>query len=116
MNLVVDDQSPVALVEKGEVRELLAALRPVGEDLVGRDGDRPDVLSLAAILANHLLWHVGLVDELMAPLARGHDGGREDQGVAAQLRHDAHANHGLSSPTGEDDDPAAPAARALSLI
>ena len=45
VDLVVDDQAPVALVEEGEVGEVAVLLGPVGDDLVGGQRDRGDRLA-----------------------------------------------------------------------
>ena len=53
VHLVVDDEAPVAGVEQLEVR--VDAL-PLGrEHLVGRDGDRADLLAGAGVLADLVL-------------------------------------------------------------
>ena len=49
VDLVVDDQPPVALVEQAEVGEVAVLLGPVGDDLVGGQRDRPDLLGVAGV-------------------------------------------------------------------
>ena len=53
VDLVVDDQAPVALVEQPEVGEVAVLLGPVGDDLVGRQGDRGDRLGVAGVGGDH---------------------------------------------------------------
>ena len=57
VHLVVDDEAPVARVEQLEVRVLAL---PLGRHhLVRGDGDRPDLLALAGVLADLLLGQRG---------------------------------------------------------
>ena len=56
VHLVVDDQAEAALVEQVEVRERVELALAMREDLVGRDGDRPDLLLLAGVLADLVGW------------------------------------------------------------
>src|SRR5207244_2625070 len=65
MHLVVHDQTPVMVVEQGEVWEVGAARWPVRQHLVGRDRDRPHLLPFAAVLADRLGWHTGFVEDLV---------------------------------------------------
>src|SRR5690606_20434456 len=53
VHLVVDDEAPVERVEQFEMGVLPLPLR--GEDLVGRDRDRLDLLALARVLADLVL-------------------------------------------------------------
>ena len=53
VHLVVDDQAPVAGVEQVEVG--VDALSTGGQHLVGRDGDRPDLLAGTGVLADLLV-------------------------------------------------------------
>jgi hypothetical protein len=52
MHLVVDDEAPVQRIQEREVRVLALSLRR--EDLIGRDGDRLDLLGLTRVLADLL--------------------------------------------------------------
>ncbi len=52
VDFVVDDQSPVALVEQLEMRKVVGTTLTVGEDLVGGDGHRPDLFDQARVFAN----------------------------------------------------------------
>jgi hypothetical protein len=99
--LVVDDQAPVPGAEHVEVREDAAA--PGGEHLVGGDGDRADLLALAAVLADLLLGQRGTRDQLPLPLPPGHRVGDQDQRRGAGLRHGGGADERLASPTREYD-------------
>ena len=66
MHLVVDDQTPLLLVEQGQVRMTLenvgvaidVAGRP-GQHVVGSDGDRTDVFVMAGVLTDLTLGKVG---------------------------------------------------------
>ena len=77
VDLVVDDQAPVALVEELEVR--VDALPARRHDLVRRDRDRADLLAGARVLADLLLGERGPVEQLVAPLPRRDGVGHEDQ-------------------------------------
>jgi hypothetical protein len=68
MHFVVDDQAEAAAIEQVEVRERIELALAVGQDLVGRDGDRPDLLLLAGVFADLLAGQRGLLDDLAAPL------------------------------------------------
>ena len=68
VHLVVDDQAPVAGVEQLEVA--VDALPPGRHHLVRRDGDRPDLLLGAGVLADLVLGQRGTPDQLVLPLAR----------------------------------------------
>jgi hypothetical protein len=104
VDLVVDDQPPVALVEDVEVGELLGLVVAVGEDLVGRQGDRADLLALAGVLGDLGLLQVGLVEDLAPPLLDGGDAGGQHQGGALHQRHARQADDRLAGAARQDDD------------
>ena len=68
VHLVVDDQAPVAGVEQVEVG--VGALPPRRQHLVGRDGDRADLLAGAGVLADLVLGQRGPLEQLVLPLPR----------------------------------------------
>ena len=87
-----------------EVGEGVGLLLPVRQDLVGRDGDRLDLLPIARVLADLVGAEVGLVEDLVAPLAECGDVGGEDEGLCLHLAHRADANDGLAGAAGQRDD------------
>ena len=122
VHLVVDDQAPVALVEQVEVgelrsRRLLVALAAIGEDLVGGDGDRPDLLALAGVLADHRRGRASVLSSSSShPLAHGHDVGASGSASGSCSRcHGADADDGLAGAAGQHDDAAAAAAVAAGV-
>ena len=103
MHLVIDDESPVLGVKQLEVRvDPLASHR---QHLVGRDGDWPDLLPGAAVLADLVLGEAGAPDQLGLPLTRTHRVGHQDQRGGLRLRHRRGADQGLARSAGEYDDP-----------
>ncbi len=109
MNFVVDDEAPIALVEQLEVRELLGLLVAVGEDLIGGERHRADVLRVAGVLGDLVLGEVGLVEDFAVPLLDGGDAGGQHQRGALHHGHRRDADDGLAGPAGQDDDAAAAA-------
>ena len=102
VHLVVDDEAPVAGVEQVEVG--VDAL-PLGrEHLVGRDGDRPDLLAGAGVLADLVLGQRGAPQQLVPPLPRGDGVGDEDQRRRLGRGHRAGADEGLAGAAGQHDD------------
>ena len=83
MNLVIDDETPIALVEELEVRELLLLVRPMREDLVSRHRDGADLLGIRRILGRLSSRQIGLVEDFAKPLLDGGDAGGEHQRVAS---------------------------------
>src|SRR5437763_12783746 len=104
MDLVVNDESPVALGEELEVQELFALAATVGEQLIGRQRDRAELFFVTAVFADLIGRQIGLVEDLVAPLAkRAHVGG-EDEGLSLEFAHHTEADDGLSSAAGQHDD------------
>ncbi len=103
VDLVVDDQAPVALVEQVEVGEVAVLLGPVGHDLVGRQGHRRDRLGVAGVRADQGRVEVGLVEDLALPLLDGGRAGGQDQGLGLERRHGREADDGLAGPARQDD-------------
>ena len=87
VDLVVDDQAPVALVEEGEVGEVAVLLGPVGDDLVGGERHRRDRLGVAGVGGDQSLVDVGLVEDLAPPLLDGGGAGGQDQRALLQGGH-----------------------------
>ena len=86
VDLVVDDQAPVALVEELEVREVAVLLGPVGHDLVGGQRDRARSPSTRRCSWRPSVVEVGLVEDLALPLLDGRGAGGQDQRVLARAR------------------------------
>ena len=103
VDLVVDDQSPVALVEEMEVGEVAVLLGPVGHDLVGGQGDRRQRLGIAGVGADQRGVEVGLVEDLPLPLLDGGRAGGQDQGLGLERRHGRQADDRLAGTAGQDD-------------
>jgi hypothetical protein len=61
VHLIVDDEPPIAAVEKGEVRKFGVAAFAPGHDLVGGHRDRPDIFGEAAILGHLVFEQRGFV-------------------------------------------------------
>ena len=94
VDLVVDDEAPVAGVEQLEVG--VDAL-PLGRHhLVRRDGDGPDLLDRAAVLADLLGREGGPPDQLVLPLPGADRVGDEDQRGRLGLGHRGRADQGLA--------------------
>ena len=102
VHLVVDDEAPVEGVEQGEVGVLALPLR--GEDLVGRDRDRLDLLDRTRVLAHLILGQRRALQQLAAPLPCAHGVGHEDQGRGVGLRHRPGADERLARAAGQHDD------------
>ena len=115
VDLVVDDQAPVVLGEELEVRELAHLARllvhrrrgPVGEHLVGRDGD--GLISFLSPVYSPTSSAVSVVLSRISadPLAHRDRGGRQDQRVGLRLGHRADADDGLARAAGQHDHAAA---------
>jgi hypothetical protein len=115
VHLVVDDQPEAALVEQVEVRERVELALAVRQDLVGRDGHRPDLLLLAGVLADLVGAQVGLVEDLAAPLPHRHRVGGQHQRIGLQQVHRGDADHGLAGPARQHHDAAAAAVAAAGV-
>ena len=115
VDLVVDDEAPVVLVEDMEVGEGVGLLLPVRQDLVGRDGDRLDLLPVARILANLLREERRLVEDLVAPLPERGDVGGEDKRMCLHLAHGADADDCLARATWKRDNTRTSALRAAGV-
>ena len=103
VNLVVDDQAPVALVEEMKMGEIAVFLGPIGDDLVGRQRDRRHRLRVAGVGADQRGVDVGLVEDLALPLLDGGRAGGEDQGLGLERRHRGQADDRLAGAAGQDD-------------
>ena len=78
---------------------------PLGrQHLVGRDGDRPDLLAGAGVLADLVLGQRRALEQLVAPLPRRDGVGDEDERGRLGLGHRAGADEGLAGAAGEHDD------------
>ena len=102
VHLVVDDEAPVQGVEEREVGVLALPLR--GEDLVGRDRDRLDLLDLARVLADLLGGERRALEQLVAPLPRAHGVRHEDERRRLGVGHRGRADERLARAAGEHDD------------
>ena len=103
VDLVVDDQAPVALVEQVEVGEVAVLLGPVGDDLVGGQRDRRDRLGVAGVGGDHRLVEVGLVEDLAPPLLDGGGAGGQDEGLVCRAARAARPDDRLARAAGQDD-------------
>ena len=102
MDLVIDDQSPVLGVEHGEM--LLHAVRLRDQHLIRGDGDRPDLLALARVLAD-IFWPQRRAGEQFAfPLVHRDGVRNENQSGRLGLHHRRHADDRLSGTAGQHDD------------
>src|SRR6266496_898132 len=80
VDLVVDNESPVITGEEREVREVfllgifsvLSSSAPIGEDLIGADGNRSDVFPFFRVFSDPLGCNIRFVDPRIArpPVAR----------------------------------------------
>ena len=101
MHLVVDDETPVEGIEKGEVRVLALPLR--SENLVRRNRHRAHLLDLPGILSDLLLGQGGALEEFGLPLP-GRDGvGNEDERGRLAGGHRAETDQGLARAAGQHD-------------
>ena len=103
VDLVVDDQAPVALVEQLEVGEVAVLLGPIGDDLVRRQRHRGDRLGFAGVGRDHRLVEVGLVEDLATPLLDRRGAGGQDEGVLAQGGQRGDADDRLAGAARQDD-------------
>ncbi len=100
----------VAWVRVVPVRPLAPlALRAgvVGQHLVSRHRDRPDLLQVAGVLADQLRVERGLVEDFIDPLVDGGGAVADDQRVAPRGRQRAERDDGLAGAAGQDDHAAA---------
>ena len=93
----------------------LGLVAPVGQDLVGRDGDRPDLLDLTAIFTDVVFPQRGLVEQLAPPLPHGDGVGRKDQRAGPHHGHHLHPDDRLASAARQHNHAAA-TARAASGV
>ena len=77
MDLVVDDEAPIAGIE--ELEGPVFALRFACDYLVGSDGDRLDFLLFAGVFAYFVFGQGGAAQELVAPLSAGDGIGDQDE-------------------------------------
>jgi hypothetical protein len=106
MHLVVDDEAPVQRIQEREVRVLAFPLRR--EDLIGRDGDRLDLLGLTRVLADLLGGQRRALEQLVAPLARADGVGDEDEVVVFVAAIAAAPTSVLPAPQGARRHPSRP--------
>ena len=99
VDLVIDDQPPVAGVEQIKIPVL--ALGFAGHHLIGRDGDRADLLALARVLADLFFGQRRTCDELALPLPAGDRVGDEDERGGLCRGHRGRTDHGLACTTGQ---------------
>jgi hypothetical protein len=52
MHFVVNNQAPGLLVKQAQVQKVIVLAGPIGEDLVGRQGNRAGRFMLAAVFGN----------------------------------------------------------------
>ena len=79
MHFVVNDQSPIALIEQIEMGERVLLARAVGHDLIGGQGHGAHVFCRARILPDRVLGDSGLIEQLVEPLPRCGHAGHQDQ-------------------------------------
>ena len=101
MDLVIDDEAPVASVEEFQMREVAVPSR--GHDLVRRDGDRADLLHGAGVLTDLILGEGRALEEFVLPLPRAHRVGHEDQRCRPSVGHGGSADDRLACAAGEYD-------------
>ena len=102
VDFVVDDEAPVAGVEKFE--RAVFTLRLAGDHLVGGDGDRADLLLLPGVLADLLGRERGAAQQFVAPLAARDGVGDQDQRGGLRLRHRRRTHDGFARTARQHDD------------
>ena len=102
MDLVVDDEAPVAGIE--ELEGAVFALGLAGDHLIGGDGDGLDFLLFAGVFADFVFGQGGAAQELVAPLAAGDGIGNQDERGGFRLGHRSRADDGFASAAREYDD------------
>ena len=103
VDLVIDDEAPVAGVEDLEVRVDALALRR--HDLVRRDGDRANLLLRARVFPDLIGGQGGAPNEFLAPLASGNGIRDEDERCRLGKGHGEGADDRLARAAREHDDP-----------
>ena len=94
MDLVVDDEAPVAGIE--ELEGAVFALSFARDHLVGGDGDGLDFLLFAGVFADFVFGQGGAAQELVAPLAAGDGIGDQDERGGFRLGHRSGADDGFA--------------------
>ena len=102
MDLVVDDEAPVAGIE--ELEGAVFALGFARDHLVGGDGDGLDFLLFAGVFADFVFGQGGAAQELVAPLAAGDGIGNQDERGGFRLGHRSGADDGFAGAAWEHDD------------
>jgi len=108
VDLVVDDEPPIALLKELEVLHGLVLRFSVGKHLVGGDGNGLHVLYLACVFTDGVGVDGGFRQELVPPLVNRDIIGRDDQGARRNLPQDPEADDRLARPAGEHDNPTTP--------
>ena len=109
MDLVIDDQAPIARIENLEMRKLVLLVRPVSQDLVGGQRDRGNLFAFAGVFGDLVIGKIGLVEQFAAPLLDGRDARGENQSRALEQGHGRQSDNRLAGAARQNDDPAAAA-------
>ena len=107
MHLVIDNQAPFARVKKTEVREFVLLRFAMGQHLIRRDCNGPNVFRRAGVFADLIFSQGRLVEQLVHPLAHGCRVRGEHKCRCTNLGNRRHSNDGFSSATGKHDHSAA---------
>src|SRR6185312_17198483 len=117
MYLVVDDQAPIVARKESKMRIIffgyflsfgsfilvsIGTGATIGQNLVGTDGDGADFFAVAGILSYQFWWYIGLVQDLLNPLAHCNGVGRKDQRGALNISHSGQAYDCFACSTGEN--------------
>ena len=97
MDLVVDDEAPIAGIE--ELESPVFALRFACDYLVGSDGDRLDLFLFAGVFAYFVFGQGGAAQELVAPLSAGDGIGDQDERGGFCLGHGRRTDDGFARTT-----------------
>jgi len=89
-----------------EVRKVLVPVRPVRQNLVGRQCDRSDALGFTGVFRNLIFTEIGAIQELAMPLLDGRYARGQNERGALDECHGGQADNGLPGATGQDDDAA----------
>ena len=92
---------------RSKVQEALVLLLPVREDVVCGHRDGLYLFFLSGKFTDHLGGDVGLVQQLLPPLADGHRVRYQDERLGLKQGHRADSHHGLSRAAREHDHAAA---------
>src|SRR5690606_3287002 len=94
---------------------LAALLLAVRNNVVRGNGDWLDLFLFATVLTDVFFGNVGLVQDLVFPLADRKGVGHENQSLRSDNLHDANPNNGLARPAGKDDHTGPAFARAVGV-